>query len=87
MTQARITLRADAAPLNSAIGSLLAEFSKRALQPGLIGARASEALAQPARIEQRDFSAPGASEVGLILHPSDALLGLLAAVRAGDFDV
>ena len=87
MTQARITLTAEASPLNSVTQELLAELAQRPREVVDAVLRALQAIAQPARIEQRDFPAPGASEVALVFHASDAFLGLLSAVRARDFDV
>lgn len=84
---ATVVIDCDPSPFEAVTAALFAEFSKRSLQAGLVRARGLEALAQPCRVEVRDLSAPGASKCLVVLHPSDALLGFLAAVRAGDFDV
>lgn len=82
-----ITIGCDPAPLQAVIDELLAELAKRPLEVGHLVLCRFQALAQPTRIESRGLSATGASECLVVLHASDSLLGLLAAVRAGDFDV
>lgn len=84
---ATVTIDCDSSPFAAVTAELLAELSKRRLQARLVRARGLEALAQPGRVEVRDFSAPGAGKYLVVLHASDALLGFLAAVRAGEFDV
>lgn len=84
---ALITIRCDAAPLQAVIDALLVELADCPLEVVQSALRGAESLAQPARIESRGFSATGAGECLVVLHASDALLGLLAAVRAGNLNV
>lgn len=82
-----VLIGCDPAPFQSVIAELLAELADRPLEVCQAALHRVEAFAQPARIESRCFSAAGAGECLVVLHASDSLLGLLAAVRAGDFDV
>lgn len=84
---ATITIGCDPAPLQAVIDELLADLAQRPLEVVDAVLGRFQALAQPTRIESRGFPAAGAGECLVVLHASDALFGLLAAVRAGDFDV
>lgn len=82
-----ITLACEPTALTTVVEALAVELLERRLEPVQTAIHAAKALEQPARVEVRHLAAGGAGECLLLLHASDELLGFLAAVRAGKFDV
>lgn len=74
----------------SAIEALLAEFLQAPLQVLQAFVHGVEALGQAAwtaRIDADLGTAPGAPDLRVVLEPSQALLELAAALRAGHLDL
>lgn len=80
----KIAIGCEPAPLQAVIDELLAELANCSVEVGQMALRRFEALDHVARIESRGFAAAGAGVCLVVFHASDSLLGLLAAVRAGD---
>ena len=87
MTAAHLTLTCDPTALTTVVEALTVELLHRRLEPVQASIHAAKALEKPARVEVRHLAAGGAGECLLLFHASDELLGFLAAVRAGKFDV
>ena len=87
MVAPTITINCEATALTTVMSALAVELRQRRLEPVQTAIHAAKALEKPARVETRYLAAGGAGECLLLFHASDELLGFLAAVRAGKFDL
>jgi hypothetical protein len=74
---------------STAVVALFSELSDFAeCRPDAIESLPSldEALLQPLVVESECFTAAGANHLRVVFKPGDALLGLVAAARAGNID-
>lgn len=77
----------DAAPVDAFLVALLEHLSDVPLEVGGRFVRRFEALAEPFGLDMDRSTATGAWDVRVVLQPSEALLELVRALRAGEFDV
>lgn len=87
MSRARIQLVCHADPVRILLDALLAELADRPREVVQAVLRRFESIDKPLCVERETLAAVHADQVLFVLQPSEALLALLAAVRAGDFDV
>jgi len=82
-----IRIHCDPVPFQSALAELLEQLADVPREVVERFAGRFDALAQHVRIDQDQSGAAGAGDVRIVLQPADALLELVAALRAGQLDV
>lgn len=86
MATVQLSIETDASPLQATLGELLEQAADLPLEirNGLV--RRFESIAQTFRVDLDNSAAAGAGNLRVVLQPSDALLELVGALRAGQFD-
>ncbi|MBS0368430.1 MAG: hypothetical protein JSS57_04415 [Proteobacteria bacterium] len=81
-----LNLRADTTAVSAFLGRLLAEVSQAPFEVRQLFVDRLEALPEPFCFDLDGGAAAGAGNGRIVLQPSDALIELVAALRAGELN-